>query len=45
MDIVVAGEERKEDVGRVVDLGCRCGICTSVKLKGGPFIRLLGSCG
>lgn len=41
----MVGEEREEDVGRVVDLGCGCGICTSVELKGGPFLRVLDDCG
>jgi len=46
MDVVAAGEEREEDVGRVVDLGCGCGIRTSVEVKGGPFLQFLGDrCG
>lgn len=39
-------EEGKQDIGCVVDLGRGCGVCTSVELKGGPFIRLeLGGSG
>jgi len=39
----MTGEERKEYICHVVDLGCGRGVCASVELKGGgPFIRLLG---
>lgn len=38
----MAGEERKEYICRVVDLGCGSGVCASVELKGGPFIQSLG---
>jgi len=41
----MAGKEREEDLGRVVYLGCGCGICTSVELKGRPFLRVLGDRG
>lgn len=39
-DIIVAGEERKEDFGCVVDLGRKCGVCASVELKRSVFIQI-----
>ena len=40
VDVIVAGEERKEDIGGIVDLGCGCGVRTAVELKCGPFVLL-----
>ena len=38
----MAGEERKQYICRVVDLGCGRGVCASVELEGGPLIQSLG---